>query len=166
MKMSQILCFSMVLVVYMAGCGKKESSQSMKDLKGSIGEISDISKDGILAFLRDGKYKEWRAESAVHDSKGPHGKVRSYYNPKLAEAIEAEAETFPIGSISVKELYNADGKTLVGYALEAKNSDLPHGKGWLWYEGFAPEFHQYYGLGLTTCVSCHKGGKDFVMSSP
>jgi len=154
----------------LTSCSKSDDGDDSPESKpptvGSIGEITDTSVKGMAAFVQSGDYKTWAAEPAVHDSTGPHGKVRSYFNPTLAASLETSNATHPAGSISVKELYESDGTTIKGYAVEAKTTDGTGGDTWLWYEGFLPSFDDYYGQGLSTCTGCHGSGTDFVRSAP
>jgi hypothetical protein len=151
------------------GCGdtdKDDAADSAAPTVTTVGEITDTSVTGITTFLQKGDYKTWAAETAVHSSSGPHGKVRSFFNATLTTSIKAGSKTHPKDSISVKELYEADGTTLKGYAVEAKTVDGTGADSWLWYEGFTPKFNEYYGQGLTTCTGCHSSGTDFVKSGP
>ena len=156
----------------LASCGKSDDGDDTPTSKppsaSTVGEIGDTTLQGITAFVQKGDYKTWAAEAAVHDSTGPHGKVRSFFNATLATSIKANNTTHPKGSISVKELYASDGATIKGYAVEAKTTDGTGGDTWLWYEGFSPNFNEYYGQGLSTCTGCHGGGggTDFVRSGP
>ena len=159
----------LALILIFSSCGKGDADKtptSNPPSKSSASEISDTSIEGITAFLQNGTYKGWAAEPVVHDSSGPHGKVRSFFNSILADSLKAKSSTHPVGSIAVKELYSSDGTTLKGYALEAKLEEGQGGNGWLWYEGFSPKFNEYYGQGLSTCTGCHAGGSDFVTSAP
>ncbi len=151
-------------------CGKSDDSSDTPTSKppaaNTVGEITDTTIQGFTAFVQKGDHKKWAAEAAVHDSTGPHGKVRSYFNPTLTTSIKANNTTHPKGSISVKELYASDGTTIKGYAVESKTTDGTGADTWLWYEGFSPNFNEYYGQGLSTCTGCHASGKDFVRSAP
>ena len=158
----------LMIILSVVACGKSEDAgpTPFPPAASTVGEIEDTSAAGIAAFLREGTYKGWATESAVHDSTGPHGKVRSFYNSKLAQSLADQNPVHPVGSISVKELYETDGATLNGYALEAKTIDETGGNAWLWFEGFSPKFNEYYGQGLSTCTDCHRDGIDFIKSAP
>jgi hypothetical protein len=148
-------------------CGKKDNDPISKPAStSSVGEISDTTLAGISAFLQSGEYKSWKAEASVHDSKGPHGKVKSFFNPTLSASLDENNATHPKGSIAVKELYSSDATSIIGYALEAKTEEGTGGDTWLWYEGLSPNFNEYYGQGLSTCTGCHSSGTDFVRSAP
>lgn len=165
-----VLTIRLTTVALLTGCAKSDDGSDANPpnppLVSTVGEITDTTVTGITAFVQKGDYRTWPSEAEIHDSTGPHGKVRSFFNPTLAASITANNATHPKGSISVKELYASDATTIKGYAVEAKTADGTGGDTWLWYEGFAPNFDEYYGQGLSTCVGCHDSGQDFVRSAP
>lgn len=120
----------------------------------------------IVSVLLDGSYQNWPAEAAVHPAtlNSPHGQVRSYYNPTLANAIAAGNTVFPQGSITVKELYSRSGTTVTGYAAMYKEStQSDEASQWYWYEIFsvpetAAEFEAttLKGSNLNLCTGCHE----------
>jgi hypothetical protein len=126
----------------------------------------DTSQAGIADFVRERRYDDWLAEPAVRDSKGPHGKVRVFFNDVAVRSLRAANETHPRGTILVKELYSDDGKNLIGQALEVKVED---GKGkdtWLFFEGLLPRYEgAFYGRGDPTCHGCHEAGTDYVTTT-
>lgn len=157
----------LAIVASLIGCGKSKSDEpSTVPAPSTVGEIQDTTVEGISAFVQSGDYKTWTAEAAVHDSTGPHGKVRSFFNKTLTDSLKAANTTHPKASIAVKELYESDGTTIKGHALEAKTTDGTGGDKWLWFEGFKPAFNEYYGQGLSTCTGCHGSGTDFLRSAP
>lgn len=126
----------------------------------------DTSRAGVAAFVKERRYDDWIAEPAVRDSEGPHGKVRVYFNDVAVRSLQAGNETHPRGTILVKELYSADGQSLIGHALNVKVED---GKGkdtWLFFEGSLPRYEDaFYGRGDPTCHGCHEAGKDYVTTA-
>jgi hypothetical protein len=131
------------------------------------------SDSAIAAWLTKADYKNWRCEPAVHDARSPspHGKNRICSNAKLSAAGPGE---FPIGSASVKEIYDDAGMNVVGYAVATKES-TGKGEAWYWYEKTPAMGVVANGLGssgsaLGICVGCHQGagsdanhsGHDFV----
>jgi hypothetical protein len=77
----------------------------------------------LEAWLKVGHYRSWRAESAPHDSQGPHfGKVRAYLNPALYESMQSAANRHPQGAVAVKELYGTGDKVL-GWSVAVKTAD-------------------------------------------
>jgi hypothetical protein len=128
----------------------------------------DTSEAGITAFVRDGLYREWLAEPAPRDSVRSHGpKVRVFFNDVLAGSMRAGNATHPVGSITVKELYESDGKTLRGHALDVKVAEGTGKDTWVFYEGFGPGYDDnYYGRAHSTCHGCHAdGGRDYVLTA-
>lgn len=167
----------LIFISILLSCGKKDADNDLPSnsntetstesaTESTTSELTDTSIEGIKTFLQSGGYKNWKAESAVHDSIGPHGKVKSYFNSVLVDSLKAKASTHPLKSVAVKELYSSDGITLKGYALEAKLEAGQAGNGWLWFEGTLPNLNEYYGKGLSACTNCHSSGSDFVTSGP
>lgn len=145
----------------LAACGP---SSSVDEGLGMVGDL-DTSEAGITAFVRDGRYRNWLAEPAPRDSVRSHGsKVRVFFNDVLAESMRAGNATHPKGSITVKELYESDGKTLRGHALDVKVADGAGKDTWVFYEGFGPSYDDnYYGQGHSTCHGCHaSNGRDYI----
>jgi hypothetical protein len=127
----------------------------------------------VADWLASGAYRQWRCEPAAHEtrSSSPHRKNRVCSNRKVAEHGEGE---FPVGSASVKELYDDLG-ALSGHAISIKTG-LGAEPAWVWFEvqgsrvsvnarGDAAE--------ASSCTSCHRvagsdaehGGHDFVYTA-
>lgn len=143
-----------------AACGP---SSSVDEGLGVVQEL-DTSEQGITAFVRSGDYKSWLAEPTVHDTRAPHGsKVRVFFNDLVVRSLRDGNATHPVGSILVKELFEDDGKTLRGHALDVKVTDGAGKDTWIFYEGFGPDYsNNYYGRAHSACHSCHSDGKDYV----
>jgi hypothetical protein len=150
------------LALLLISCGP---TSSVDEQVGVIGEL-DTSEAGITAFVREGRYKQWLAEPSVHETRAPHGsKVRVFFNELVTASLRAGNETHPVGSVVVKELFEDDGKTSRGHALDVKISEGPGKDTWIFYEGFGPDYsNNYYGRGHSTCHGCHEDGKDYVTS--
>jgi len=88
-------------------------------------------------WLDAGEYLDWYCEAASRASTGvsPHGIVRVCSNEFASEHATGE---FPVDSASVKELYDVDMTTLVGYAVSIKVSTGTSGGTWYWYEQVPP----------------------------
>lgn len=141
-------------------------SSSVDERLGTVNGL-DTSEAGITAFVRDGRYRSWLGEPVPRDSVRSHGpKVRVFFNDVLAESMRAGNTTHPVGSITVKELYESDGKTLHGHALDVKVAEGPGKDTWVFYEGFGPDSDDnYYGRAHATCHGCHsEGGRDYVVT--
>ncbi|QAT86133.1 hypothetical protein EJ065_4583 [Corallococcus coralloides] len=150
------------MVLFAAACGP---SSSVDEGLGVVQGI-DTSETGITAFVRSGQYTSWLAEPSVHDTRAPHGsKVRVFFNDVVAQSLRDGNATHPVGSILVKELFEDDGKTLKGHALDVKVAEGPGKDTWIFYEGFGPSYsNNYYGRAHSTCHGCHSDGVDYVTS--
>ncbi len=151
-----------LLILATSACGP---SSTVDEGIGIIQEL-DTSEAGITAFVREGRYKEWLAEPSVHDTRAPHGdKVRVFFNAIVVPSLRDGNATHPVGSMLVKELYEDDGKTLRGHALDVKITEGAGKDTWIFYEGFGPDYSSnYYGRGHSTCHGCHEAGSDYVTS--
>ena len=130
----------------------------------------DVPTDAseLFTFLSADNYRSFAAETEVHSPNGnsPHKDVRVFVNSILEDSLKAGNSEHPVGSASVKELYEADKTTLMGWAVMVKtNAQSNGGQGWYWYEIFSttdgsnPDFD---GNGLVACIGCHAtGGTDF-----
>lgn len=161
--------------------GFREDDQGIYYLpsKGSVTPVGSVmpflaqantppaTPDALLEYLRGGVYLHWTKEAAIHTSKGPHGKVRTYFNPVLVDSLKANNELHPKDAAAIKELYNTDNQ-LAGWSVEVKTATAgADGADWYWYEvGAVTPGAQasVSGNGVTMCISCHAAGKDFVTS--
>ena len=141
---------------------------------GSLGGVP-LEKEALFKFLTEGKYKQFPTAESVHPSTGPHSikgtfgePVRSYLNKTISDSLGAGNATHPKGSAIVKEMFNADGTTLEGWAVSVKtDADSDGGKGWFWYEVTSTTDSSELvanGNGVGLCASCHSVGNDFVRS--
>ena len=127
---------------------------------------SDLPPTGaaLAEWLEAGHYKQWRAESAVHASEGPHfGRVRAYLNPALFASMQSGSTRHPRGVASVKELYG-NSETVKGWAVYIKNGPGDAASDWYWYEKFEARVVAD-GQGVLLCRSCHFTGRDYVLTS-
>lgn len=90
--------------------------------------------EDVEAWLGKGYYKAWHCEGGPHDARSPspHGINRICNNAKLT-GFTSKSE-YPVGAAAVKELYNADGGTIIGYAVEVHTSAGTDTSNWYWYE--------------------------------
>jgi hypothetical protein len=142
-----------------------KSENAADELIGTTELPSDTSKTGLLNFFQTNAHRQWKAEPAIHQSLGPHGYVRSFFNAKVSESLAAKKTSHPKDSMIIKELYENDGETLKGFAAMVKVTEGASEDTWLWYEGFAPDYGQYHGTGLSNCTGCHASGTDYVTSA-
>ena len=147
-------------------------------------EIPPQGADAVEAWLAEGHYKSWKNQPMVVDPIpiSPHGKQRIYTNAVHAGHNGMTGE-YPVNAASVKELYDAAGTTVVGYAVYLHVSAGTTGANWYWYEkvpldSMAPHDDNGIvadGLGdagpaMEICVGCHSAtgidaahpGHDFV----
>lgn len=89
----------------------------------------------VETWLAGGYYKSWHCESATHAARSPspHGINRICNNAKLRAQAAGPGE-YQVGSAAVKELYDADGGTIIGYAVEVHVSAGKSTSNWYWYE--------------------------------
>jgi len=102
----------------------------------------------LSAWLKAGYYKSWHCEPMPHPQgpNGVHGDNRVCSNDVLAAASD-QAE-YPVGSASVKELYN--NGAVYGHSVSVRIKTGSSGDAWYWHE------NGYSGTGLPVCVGCHK----------
>ena len=146
-----------------ASSGGEESSDSSGGTGGGE-QLPPTDSEALLSWLEDGSYSGWAAESAVHESDGPHfGGVRAFVNTALDDSLASGADAHPAGSAAVKELYG-DGGQILGWSVSVKlEADSADGDNWYWYEKFNDSiFADGPGEGL--CTGCHSGGEDFFLS--
>ncbi|MCY0999612.1 hypothetical protein OWM54_20980 [Myxococcus sp. MISCRS1] len=158
MRPSSLPCTVLLTLV---ACGP---SSSVDEGLGEVGGL-DTSEAGITAFVREGRYREWLAEPAPRRSVRSHGdRVRVFFNDVLARSMAEGNRVHPVGSITVKELFESDGRTTRGHALDIKVAEGTGKDTWVFYEGFGPNYDDnYYGRGHDTCHGCHADqGTDYV----
>ncbi len=129
-------------------------------------QTPDIPHGGaaLEAWLKAGHYKQWRSESKLHDSQGPHfGKVRAYLNSAAFDSMQSGAKNHPQGTVTVKELYG-QGHTVQGWSVGIKTAaDSAAGANWYWYEIFQNKVVKD-GQGILLCRACHLTGRDYVLT--
>lgn len=119
--------------------------------------------ENLEAWLKNGDYKSWACESVEHPQMkvSPHGVNRVCSNELAAGFQGAVTDERPLGTASVKELYD-DASALVGYAVGVKIAEASNaGANWYWYERLgetvAADGWGDAGSAKTTCVGCHAG---------
>lgn len=137
---------------------------------GDANALPPVEKNTLFAWLKEGHYLDWKAESGPHPSAGPHGgEVRTYFNSTLDSSFAAGNSQHPKDSAVVKELYG-NGPTITGWAVMRKTSeDTAAGQGWYWYEVLSAESGQSpvaAGNGVSLCVNCHKTGSVDMVLTP
>lgn len=100
-----------------AGCpGKDAGCPGAAETPGDAQTPPTGKAETIDAWIAKGDYKSWKCEPAAHDARSPspHGKNRICSNTKTSAQGAGE---YPVGSASVKELYDAAGTNITGYAI-------------------------------------------------
>ena len=134
----------------------------------------------VEAWIKEGSYKTWKCETSVHPSRNPspHGMNRICSND-LTSSFSGAGER-PMGSAGVKELYDKEGKTIVGIAVYVKTTpSSAGGSNWYWYERVPLESEAPHdakgivadGLGASgpakeICVGCHAGAGSDAAHTP
>lgn len=151
-----------LVVLLLFGCGPTGAGSKLK--VGNDGAEIEVSHAGIRTYMTGGAYRSWMAEPAVHESSqnSPHGKVRVYFNNTSYEGLKANTLPLAVGSMIVKDLFQADGVTLSGYAVMMKTS----ASSWTWWEAFTNNLDSpiVFGVDTATCRGCHSqtGNQDQV----
>ncbi len=88
----------------------------------------------IDAWLAKGDYKSWACESPEHEARSPspHGVNRICSNAVLSG--HTGTGEYPVGSAGVKELWDAIGGKVIGYATYRHVKAGTGGDTWFWYE--------------------------------
>jgi len=121
----------------------------------------------VTPWLDAAYYQAWNCEAAPHAARepSPHGTNRICNNDVLAAA--ADSSSYPVGSASVKELY--EGEAIVGYAVYRKLAEGTDGSNWYWYETMGgtavADGTGDNGPAKEICVGCHSHAPtDFVFT--
>jgi hypothetical protein len=191
----------LLALALLPGCGddKGTTDDSTSDTPGTTGADTEEDPTGgaedetkvpptsghtaIQAWLAAGHYKSWKCQDGVQDPIGisPHGKQRICSNGILSAHLTEDE--YPVNSSAVKELYDAEGANIIGYAVYRHVTAGTTGANWYWYEQVPadhPAPHDANGVvadglgdagpALMICVGCHKDtgiddahpGHDFV----
>lgn len=134
----------------------------------------------VEAWLATGAYKSWHCESAPHAGRPPtvHDTTRICSND-AASTFSGTGER-PIGTAAVKELYDAAGANIVGYAVYLKtNAASAGGANWYWYErvpltsaaphdskGIVADGYGGDGTAHSICVGCHSAAGSDALHTP
>ena len=118
----------------------------------------------LQPWLAEQAYADFEGESEIHESSGPHGRVRTFVSPGLSASLAAGAATHPRGVAAIKELFDGDEPN--GWVVSVKiEDDSAGGEGWYWYEVFDPSPDAepvVNGTGAGGCTGCHDAGIDYV----
>jgi hypothetical protein len=166
MRMMFVVFGTLAIAAVAMGCGGDDETNPPGG-----DDVTQVPPPGPASAVKEwidaGHYKSWNCEAAAHDpiAISPHGKNRICTNAKVSGHTSGE---YPVDSAGVKELYDAAGANVVGYAVYRHVKAGTTGDTWYWYEivpqdSMAP--HDANGIvadGLgdsgppkDICVSCH-----------
>src|SRR5580698_3369838 len=117
------------LVALVFACGTSTPSAPDPD-------VPPTRSAALAAWIGSGFYKSWTCEPAPHVQVFPsnHGYNRTCNNPILHDDATGTGP-FPIDAASVKELYDACGVNIIGYAVSKKVSESTSlDSNWYWYQ--------------------------------
>jgi hypothetical protein len=151
-----------VMVLLAAGCassppsGDAAASSPGSDAgAASSPEVPPQGQQALEAWLATGAYKGWHCEAQISPSRGgAHGSDRICTNDLLHAA---PAPPFPLGSASVAEMFDAQGRTN-GYAVSVKVAAGSGDSTWYWYEraGSSPTSRPVADtIAHPVCADCH-----------
>ncbi|MFO0737294.1 MAG: hypothetical protein U0270_15495 [Labilithrix sp.] len=116
------------------------------------------SADSLDAWLARGAYRGWRCETSAHPSRPPSGHAQNRICSNLALSEHGGGE-FPVGAVSVKELFDDSGTTVTGHAVAVKVAPGAGGAAWYWYEKVDGRLIAAgtgdTGTPKTVCTRCH-----------
>lgn len=150
----------------LAACGTDRGAPLDIDGDAAADLEIPVGADLLQPWLADRAYADFAAESDIHPSSGPHGRVRTFLSPGLVASLDAGADVHPRGVAAIKELYDGDAPN--GWAVSVKiEDDSAGGAGWYWYEVFdpSPDAAPFVnGTGADGCAGCHDAGADYVLA--
>ena len=133
-------------------------------------QIPPQGASAIDAWLAGGAYLNWSCEPQALQRSSIHGPDRVCSNDIIVEDLRASSTApWRQGAAAVKELYNEDLSSIIGYAVYLKtDADSANGSNWYWYEVINDSIFAD-GLGESQCFGCHsaannpqEGARDFV----
>ena len=165
-----LLVSATTLSIAAAACGSSSSGGAGGSGDGGGSSQGDAQtppegETAVKAWLAKGDYKSWHCESATHAARSPspHGFNRICSNDLLSQ--NASGDDYPEGSAGVKELWDAVGGKIIGYAVYRKLAgDSAGGANWYYYEdnptldppgGVVADGKGSSGTAKSICVSCH-----------
>lgn len=146
-KITLSLFFLTAISLAIFSCKKKKTNEA----------LYEEAKSGSLTFYK-GKDTLW-------DPKGgsPHGYFKLKFNQTALNALGTDGklpagQTFPDGSVIVKEIYSGGSVTLYAVMKKDPKSKFASNK-WVWGE-YKPDGNVVIGVNKEgkDCVSCHTSG--------
>jgi hypothetical protein len=145
--------------VFLLACAGPDSSADRAQLPPVLGGPV------VEAWLAEGWYHAWTCERTSTFGQG-HSLNRVCSNALAAAAGPGE---FPVDAASVKEMFDAEDRVVVGIAVARHTRPGAGGDTWYWYERVALDSmlpHDRDGIvadgwgdagGAAGCVECHRG---------
>jgi hypothetical protein len=151
------LCLAALLAL--AGCAKKEVEPVLPPLRADEMSGERLWKR-ITAEADWDTYGSWPGLEGMQPGQSPHGKYHEVYvNAVLARALPVASRTAPVGSIIVKENFDAAKKpTNVTVMAKAAGYNPKYGD-WFWAQ-YDPEGKVIEEGKVSRCIECHEGVKD------
>ena len=178
--MSRHMIALVPLLVSLACDKPPEQDPNLADL-GSSGDLAATARDAgsdaapissqlppigsateLEQWLATGAYKQWACEKDPHPARSGSAHVanRICSNDLLSGSASGE---FPIGSASVKELYDGSGR-ITGYAVGVRTQAGALDGAWFWYERVGTTTYAN-GAGVPLCANCHRGApRDYIFT--
>jgi hypothetical protein len=147
---------ALAMIALLFGCGE--------DL-GAVDEGGAPPTDpaALEAWLLEGRHSGWEAEPEVRDRGGFSG-ARVFVNASLGQTL-VSGGAHDVGAAAVRELYEADLRTLRGFAVVVKVSNTGHSDDWYFYEQYlGQDGPQVAETAAAACLSCHAEGQDHIRS--
>ena len=140
-----------MLVIVVQSCKKDDVSSVDEDAT-----FFQEYKNSSLTIFRE-------SDTLVGVAPSPHGSFRLYFNATAQAALGSDGnlpvgETFPEGSMIVKEIFSNGKPSLLALMKKDANNTLS-ASGWLWSE-YGLDGSVVYSLGKkgAGCTGCHSGG--------
>ncbi len=170
-----------MVAAVVAACASS-SSGTVETMSTGSAQMPPTGSANVETWLKDGDYKKWHCEPAIHASRAPspHGFNRICSNDAVA-SMATGTGVWPSGAAAVKELYaSATDTTPIGYAVYSKTqADSANGANWYWYErvpldsqaphdanGIVADGTGGSGPAKEICVGCHAGAGSDMAHTP
>src|SRR6056297_2376616 len=113
-------------------------------------------------------YEYWPGHEGMQPGQAPHGPYHKVFvNRTLIEALPAESQTAPHGTLIVKENYNTDEQLNAITVMAKVKQFAPDDGNWFW-ANYAPDGTVKVSGQVSSCIECHAGMKsnDYVIIRP
>jgi hypothetical protein len=149
------------LVALATACGPSDPPTAVPTPEPAL---PDTNAQAVMQYLQNVNYQSgwdlWPGLGEKYEGPPPHGMLlTTYLNDAAFNALTGEAESFPDGSIIVKENYTPDGAldaTTIMYKVAGYN---PEHNDWFWTKVLADGTVEAEGQ-VEGCQACHGQQKD------